>query len=268
MVTLFLTTPYQPLYILKTNCPILTHSLFLKYGNYLTTVPMYTQNVIVISKKLVTEISKYDITHNEIYLTTSHPLQAIEEILHAHRTFPPNIFALHGAAIEHNHQAYLFLAPTTTGKTTLTSYLTTQGFGYITDDCVLLDRETFTIHPYTTPLHLRSGGVTVLKEYNALPVTLEYLDDPTFQRYVYTPDNCITDSLPLGRIFFITRTKHDNHIEEMNGTQRMTALLKSPIIEYPLTSEYMQFIARLSKVPCNQLFYCDMNYVTEVIKNG
>lgn len=268
MITRFLTLPHQLSFILKTNCYTPVHLLSQKYGRYISTIPIQTQHIIVVLKYPADSTPIYNITYDDTQLTTSHPLQAIEEILHAHRTFPPNIFALHGAAIEHNHQAYLFLAPTTTGKTTLTSYLTTQGFGYITDDCVLLDRETFTIHPYTTPLHLRSGGVTVLKEYNALPVTLEYLDDPTFQRYVYTPDNCITDSLPLGRIFFITRTKHDNHIEEMNGTQRMTALLKSPIIEYPLTSEYMQFIARLSKVPCNQLFYCDMNYVTEVIKNG
>ena len=265
MIIQLLKLPCRTPYALITNCQHLTKLLRFKHGMYMISSAKFTHHNTI---KAIGTHHTYAVSYKNNYCITRHPLQAIEEILHAHRTFPPNIFALHGAAIEHNRQAYLFLAPTTTGKTTLTSYLTTQGFGYITDDCVLLDRETFTIHPYTTPLHLRSGGVAVLKEYNALPDTLEYLDDPAFQRYVYTPDNCITDSLPLGRIFFITRTKHDNHIEEMNGTQRMTALLKSPIIEYPLTSEYMQFIARLSKVPCNQLFYCDMNYVTEVIKNG
>ena len=88
---------------------------------------------------------------------------AIDEIISNNTEYDNSIFALHGAAVEWNGKAILFLASTTSGKSTLTSYLTKNGFGYITDDCILLDRTSCDIHPYSTPIYLRDGGLEILK---------------------------------------------------------------------------------------------------------
>ena len=292
MITLYLTTPYHPPYMLRTNCSSLAPLLYSKHGNYITESPVPVAHTITavsmassadassgVSRKLSSPIS-YEITYNDSQFITSSPLLAIEDILYKHRSFDPAVFALHGAAVEHDGRACLFLGSTTSGKTTLTSFLVSRGFGYITDDCILLHRNTYMIHPYTTPLHLRHGGLTILNQYGLYPEPLEQIDDTSFPRYVHTPKNCITTPLPLGKIFFIRRTKqedstqkqnntdYNNHIEAMDITKRMTSLMKAPIIDYSVDTCYLQFIAGLSKVPCYQLFYNDMNYVMEVLRNG
>ena len=93
------------------------------------------------------------------------------------------------------------------------------------------------------------------------------LDDISIKRYVYTPKNCITQPLPLKKIFFITRTKDSNHLEKMNTNEKMTALLKSPITEYKVDGSYLSFISKLASVPCERIYYSDMRFVAEVIKN-
>ncbi len=227
---------HQPFDTIKTNYIYRTHLLRLKQSKLPATFPTFG----------------------------THAIQSIKEIFIKHNT----PLALHGAAIAHNSRAHLFLAPTTAGKTTLTSHLVARGFDYITDDCILLDWDNFTVYPNITPLHLREGSLNVLKRYDALPPSLEFIDDPAYPRYTYTPANCITGPLPLGTIYFIIRTEDENRLEEMSGTEKMKALLKSPIQEYPLNSDYLRTIARLSRFPCYRLFYNDMDYVAEVIRNG
>lgn len=207
----------------------------------------------------------YILTHNNKRILTKYPLQEIDRILFENTHYDKSMFALHGAAVSYNGKAYLFLAATTGGKTTLASYLSTSGFGYITDDCILLYRSNFFVYPLNTPIHLRDGGVEVLKKVGALPKRLEILDDVPNWRYIYTPTNCVVTELPLGKIFFITRTENENHIENMHTSERMTKLMYAPITDYKVIAEYVEFIAKLAQVDCKRLWYSDMYYVTEVI---
>ena len=174
---------------------------------------------------------------------------------------------MHGGAVEYKNGAYLIVAATTSGKTTLTSYLVSNSFGYITDDCIILYRESFKIYPFTTPLHLRKGGYNALKALGCAPENYVFLDSVSIKRYVYTPNNSVSKPLPLKKIFFITRTEDTNILEEMNTTEKITALLKSPITEYEIDGSYLSFISKLSAIPCKRLYYSNMNYVAEVIKN-
>lgn len=267
MFTLALTLPYQSPYFIQTNCSTLLYKLQLKYGDYLTATSSIcpTNNILIVIR--ITDFA-YKLHYRSQHFITEYPLLTIENLLNDHRTFFPNIFALHGAAVAQNGQAYLFLAATNSGKTTLTCHLVHNGFNYITDDCILLDRETFHVYPYATPLHLRSNSLKILAHYSSLPETIISLEEISFQRYVYVPRNYITTSLPIGRIFFITYSAKENLLVEMSGNERMAALLKSPIKEYPLNKNYLHFIARLSQFPCNNLLYKDMNYVKEILQYG
>lgn len=256
-------TPYQSSFTIKTDCCELSNSLKLKHGKYIKS-GNNTDFLITAMKKG----GRYEISFGNEIITTDFALRKIEDIMYENRQYAQSIFALHGGAVEFEGGAYLIVAPTTSGKTTLTAYLASKGFGYITDDCILLNKNSIKIHPFNTPIHLRGGGYDVLKKLNCLPENLELLDDISIKRYVYTPKNCITEPLPLKKIFFITRTENLNLSEKMNTVEKMTALLKSPITEYKIDSDYLAFISRLAKVPCERLYYCDMNFVSEVIKNG
>lgn len=274
MIRLSITLPFLVPFSCLTNCEHFAHSMKQKFGCFVNDAPTSTCNIIKVTRKnfidqhnLSPGLSSYLLSYGEHHIYTNSPLQAVSEIIYQYTNFSPSIFLLHGAAVEYAGHAYLFVAATSNGKTTLTSYLTSNGFGYITDDCILLDRYTFNIYPCTTPLHLRKGGISILKEYNISPDSIVPLCDPSFYRYVYTPPNCVSNALPIGKIFFITITNKDNHIEEMNTIERMSSLLKSSLFEYPLNRQYIQFIAKLSSIPCYKLSYSDMRYVSEVLYN-
>lgn len=264
MLTISIHAPFQTSFTIKTNCKELAKSIMLKHGKYAIKSFIQTDITIVAIK----EQTGYNIYFNGTYLKTNIPLKKIEDIMYDNRKYDEKIFAIHGAAVEHNDSAYLFVAATTSGKTTLTSFLCLNGFGYITDDCVLMDRSNFAIYPFNTPIHLRKGGFEALNSLNAIPKKYVFLNDAAIKRYIYTPQNCITNSLPLKKIYFIERVKDNNYLEDMGTSDKITHLLKSPIVEYKLNSSYLSFISKLAQIPCNKLYYNDMNFVAEVIKNG
>lgn len=264
MQTFNIISPMQTLFTVKTDCDALARSLNLKHGRYIEPFNGIENNIILAIRRN----NEFKICFRDEVFFTQYALRKIEDIMYENRQYDKNIFAIHGAAVEYSGGAYLFIAATTSGKTTLAAFLTSNGFGYITDDCILLDRESFEVYPFTTPVHLRGGGYDVLLREGCAPENAVLLDDISLTRYVYTPENSATEPLPLKKIFFITRTEAENRVCEMNTTERITELLKSPITEYPLDGKYLEFISKLAKIPCKRLYYSDMKYVSEVLKNG
>lgn len=263
---LYFTPPMQSAYSIVVENRHLIELLEKKYGRYLTRrKTIATQHIMVLQDRTM-----FTLSTNHGIIQTTDPLNKVDRYIVDHTSYDKRIFALHGAAVEWNSKCYLFLASTYSGKTTLTSYLTSHGFGYITDDCVLLDRTSFNVHPYTTPIHLRSGGLKILQECNCVPQNLQELkwkeNDP-FCRFVYTPFNCVNAPLPLERIFFIERNDTMNTVTEMNSLERIIALMKAPMISYEITDEYVKFISELAKTKCYCLRYCNMGYVKKIIQD-
>ena len=263
MTVLYIDAPFQTKYSIETNCDKLVSFLRLKYGKYVSTNESKEKQTILVNR----EKSRYIILYQTNEYQTQYPLQEIDRIMFDNTIYDESIFALHGAAVEWSGKAYLFLASTTGGKTTLASYLTSMGFGYITDDCILLDRKSFEIHPYCSPMHLRGGGLAVLKKHKIDIPNLQHLEDPAIDRYVYTPDNCTTKPIPLSKIFFISRTENDNRLVKLNSIEKMTRLMKAPITDYKVNSEYIRFLSRMASTECYELFYSDMEYAAQVIRN-
>ncbi len=264
MMTFHLSAPFQSDFTIQTNCTHLSRALLLKYGKYL-------QHSQELKGKTVTafrENDRYRIEFEGHVTHTPNALLEIDYILCENTQYDEKIFALHGAAVGYKGKAYLFLASTTSGKTTLESYLVHAGFGYITDDCILLDRTNFVIYPYQSPIHLREGGLQVLKRLHAAPQNLERFGEGGNIRYAYTPENCINGPVPLGGIFFIRRTESENRLIEMSTTEKMTALMEAPITVYTVSGDYLKFISTLAGQNCFRLCYSDLDFVAEVIKNG
>lgn len=259
-----LNLPFQTSFQISTNSKELVGMLKLKYGKYVTTTAAENAKHISAFKK----DGVYQVAFEDTNVTDESGAFAIDEIVANNTVYDEAVFALHGAAVEHRGKAYLFLASTTSGKSTLTSFLTTSGFGYLTDDCILLDRTSFCVYPFTTPIHLREGGLNVLKRLNSAPKSFEVIDDEKFERFVYTPSNCVTRPAELDKIFFIARTEQENSLNQMDTISRMTALMKAPITPYPVTPDYLKFISKLAAKNCFALNYCDMAFAAEVIQNG
>lgn len=263
MLKINIMPPCQTGFTVETDCSKLANSLILKHGKYAKADNNADFTITAIKKG-----EMYEIAFGEKKITTKLALRTVEDIMYENRKYDESIFAVHGGAVEYNNGAYLIVAATTSGKTTLTAYLSSRGLGYITDDCILINRESFEVVPFNTPIHLRGGGYDVLCNLGCIPKETQLLDDVSIKRYVYTPDKCVTRPLPLKKIFFINRTSDTNEIREMSTTEKITALLKSPITNYEMNGNYLAFISRLAKVTCQELYYSDMSFVYEVIKNG
>ena len=137
MNTVYLNLPFQSCFSVVTDSERLIEKLSMKYGIYVSHKPAEQTDFILTVKTIDDEYQI--ITPDDTYMTRN-PLLEVDRFVFDNNSYSPSIFALHGGAVEWQGKCSLFLAPTTSGKTTLTSFLTHLGFGYITDDCILLDR--------------------------------------------------------------------------------------------------------------------------------
>ncbi len=272
MTAYCLRLPYQTPFIIQTGSSWLSGLLRLKYGQYLFPVSLSSsapdggEFIAVAEKKGV-----FTVGFRGQSVETDDPLQEIDRLHFENVVYDPRILALHGAAVQYAGRAHLFLASTTSGKTTLAAFLTAaKGCGYITDDCILLMRDTFAVQPCVTPVHLREGGLAVLRRYGCAPESPQLLDAPSIRRYVYTPSHIVDEPVPLGAVYFIRRVEapERNARISLSTNEKMTRLLKSPITDYPLNPAYLRVVAALAGNPCCAVLYDDMEYVWEVMQNG
>ena len=169
-----------------TNSYEVKEYLRLKYGVYFS---LSKQIVLheAMHIRVIFENSIYSIVAEDGICTTKEPFRVLESIMSRANPFNDSVFLFHGAAIAKGGKAFLFLAPTSVGKTTLTSFLVNKGFSYITDDCILLEKNTFFTIPYSTPMMLREGGKKVLNKNGISFECLSPLDNGIDVRYSYIP---------------------------------------------------------------------------------
>ena len=256
---------HKPIFKFIIDCDNLLSSLSLHYGDYLMDKTCDECFEIRISKE---NENRYLVSYNNNKIHTKHPVFIINDIIYKNTKFTDEVLALHGAAVEWNKKAYIFLAATTSGKTTLASFLTFSGFDYITDDCVLINKENLCIYPYNCPIHLREGGYSVLKQKNVITSDISIIYNDNTQRYIFTPKNCITNSLDIGGIFFIERTENINCVNNISTNESIVLLMKSPITTFDINVEYMKTIVSLSRCGCQFLQYKDMEFVRDIIKDS
>lgn len=254
--------PYRTAFAVITDDLELAQTMKVQYGSHLR------EEMASIPCKVVSilrEGRQFRVAFESESVLVEDPLYSFSAIIFRHTEYDNSVLALHGAAVEWKGKAYLFLAHTSGGKTTLTSYLVSCGFGYLSDDCILLDRNTWDVYPSPKPVHLRNGGLAVLRNLGIDP-QCQMVGTPPNERYVYMPETVVTNPLPIGDIFFIDRTADQNFIEELPMNQRIENLMRSPITPYSVSGEYLRVLLRLAGKGCRVLHYSDMNYVRNVVQ--
>ncbi|MBE6563766.1 MAG: hypothetical protein E7655_00610 [Ruminococcaceae bacterium] len=263
MLRLLYHPPFRTSFSLALDDESLAESLKIQYGEDIEKAAVHAASEDILLKK---SADGYCLKFRGEEVFTKAPLAALDRLFFENTEFDKKILALHGAAVEYKGNAYLFLAPTTGGKTTLTAFLTSKGFGYLTDDCILLDRETFEIYPSPRPIHLRRGGLEVLQSLSVCP-PCRMVSMPPNERYVYSPKNVADSLVPLKDVFFLARNAIDrNEAERLPSNGRIAELLNSPITPYAVTGDYLRLLVKLSGYGCRRLHYSDMNFVKTLIE--
>ena len=69
----------------------------------------------------------------------------------------------HAAAVRWKDRCLLLPGKTGAGKTTLTAWLVSRGFSYLTDELVYIAHGSKRVHALTRPLNVKAGGMAVLQ---------------------------------------------------------------------------------------------------------
>ena len=260
MINIIIQRPFQTFFGIETDHDPLPLLLAQKLGQpYISIVERQVEQQIGVYRKE----NSFIVTFKGDSYKTTDPIHEIDRLLFEHTSYDESVLALHGSAVAYQGGAYLFLASTGSGKTTLATYLTLNGFAHIADDCILLDRQSFAVYPYPEPIHLRAGGMEVLKQQGLT------IDAPLLgERYIYTPQHVVDTPVPLRAIFFVERSEQENGCIPMSTNEKMAALMKAPITPYAVTPTYLRLLSRLAAYPVWHLRYSDMAYVAKCIREG
>lgn len=196
---------------------------------------------------------------------TNSLFQSTVNFIYENSVISSEIYALHAAAVELKGKAYLLVGATQSGKTTLCTYLTNHGFGYITDDCAGIRRNRLSVLPYPCDIHLRAGGRKVLRN-NGISVLTTHMRADETDRYIYRPTNVIECETPIAAICWITRTKDQNSLEQIKPSQLIPLLMKSKIAAGSINLDEIKFLITLTeKVRCVKLCYHELDYVKNIL---
>ena len=208
--------------------------------------------------------NKYTIKYNNETIITDSFIKEFSDLLRQITVCISNVFVLHGAAIEYRNKAHIFLAPSTGGKTTLTSFLCEKNFGYITDDVTIIEKESLRLIPLNKPLHLRSKSLFLLNHiYGVNPKTYK-LDDGITKRHIYLPNNMCTENIPIHSIYFTKRNDERNAITKISNVEKPIYLLKSFMFSQNVMLDILD-INNLTQYPCYFLEYSDLRYVEKTV---
>jgi hypothetical protein len=248
-------------YCIISNCLELYELLKLIYGNFLVEMSIRKSIEIIVIKK---SERLYQCSFAGKTSIEKNPIHFISNVFFENPYFDKDILPLHGAAISNGRWAYIFLGSSGAGKTTLTAYLLSNGFRYISEDCILINFEKNLIVPCPTPLHVREGGKEILTK-NNIYINYNIATHNSFDRYVYIPPFIEIASLPIKAIFFILRTDGKEKLYLIEKEEAFIKLIKASFIMHPLKHPYVQAFKRLSSIPCYQLEYSDFSFVKKAL---
>lgn len=191
-------------------------------------------------------------------------------ISHRVCTHYPSIAWMHAGCVVSESHALLFAGHGGIGKTTLVAYLSSQGFGYLSEDVTVL---TPGIRPEVKtmqmPLSIKSGSWASLSQYypelSGLP-DYEGLN----KKIKFLPVNhpLSQEQYPVRSIFF---PKYDPEVrsklepvtpaDALAGIVTTDSILPKPLQKQQLT----QFLGWLEQTPAYNLYYPDMQSAKDLI---
>ncbi len=194
---------------------------------------------------------------------TDTPMGTLQNLLFRHTVYQKGIFPLHAGGVAVNGKAVLFLAATGTGKTTLITYLSENGFPYLSDDKVLLSTQQICAMEALQPIHLRPESLPILRKHGFFVVG-ETVAVEKIHRIVYLPKLTVCKSLPIGGIFFVRRTENENACMPISPSEAVQKLMLGRL-SVGRESEQLKCAIRLAPL-CRQLSFCDLDYVKTLLQ--
>ena len=277
MKSLLLMLPFSNVFYISSNTQSVIDSMKFLYGKYAICCTdeineFKIKDAIAIQVCFVGRFNMpFLVVYADRQIITDVPIQVITSIIFNQTRFDCEVVPLHAAAVELNGKAYVLIGDTGAGKTTATCYLCKNGFGYITDDCTLINATELTIVPCAIPMHLRQGGLNVLRSYGLLidKVTeVLYFKEP---RYAFMPNENVlplTTPLAIGGFLKLTRSTINNISKLSEVTEVNMLILKAMRNLSSLDARALRTVVKLTTlVNAFEVKYSDLSILKKMIKS-
>jgi len=178
---------------------------------------------------------------------------------------------IHAMAVAYGEKAVVMPAPSGYGKSTLTAALLKEGFSYLGDDLVPIQRGTHHITPLLTSLSIKKGSWQLLDthypELNELPVYnsrerhVRYLNP---SRYMKTRAHLPVTALVFPRY----QAGQSATLKPISATEALQRLIENEVwLGNPLENDIVsEFLTWLSGIPCFSFDYGELEQAVQKIQ--
>ncbi len=260
--------PYiNPVFSVKTNSLQIANTLTTVYSPFSAISGQYSDGFqISAMQKDNTIILQYGKTKIAcpVFEVTQRIINIIYELSKAEEGYT----LLHAAAVAIKDKAFILAGKTQAGKSTLTAYLCSIGFEYITDDITIVDNKNCKIIPYRKRIMLRDGSRQLFKN-NGINISMDapikWGDE---LRYPFAPATRTNfSSFKLEGVFFIkwNKNKLKKTIDLPSGNA-FIRLLSSGLFYAKSTPSHLEVIKNIISTGCYDLNYSSLNYVANLLK--
>lgn len=218
---------------------------------------------------------EYQVLFNGKYVLTAKSTDELlssldAEILHKKIQIKSNYWAIHAGAVLGSKGAILFVANTGSGKSTITAYLTLQGFTYLTDDLAIIDRTNLNIVACPFSIKLRKPVIEKYPFFKNLVDCNHRLLWNTEQRWIfpcYPPLDWRNKSSPINAIIFVEFDENsDNTIIRLNKLATLQRLLVNSFFIQDMELNRFMGWTLANTVPSYCLIYQDLEIARELIE--
>ena len=182
-------------------------------------------------------------------------------------------FLFHAAVISKVSKAVLFPANVGSGKTTLAAMLAKQGFQFFSDELAVIDVETMQVRPFTMPMSIKPGSLTVLaQEYPELETLANHFrPDGKVVRYLQPP----TESLPetdstatVSALVFPHYNEGDgNYFMSLSKEETLQRLVQTCSSDRSLRPQDIKaMLAMVEQSECMALYYEDTHEAIRLLE--
>lgn len=211
--------------------------------------------------KLKEENEHFDLTENDLIFL-------LYDLIEKHLTMLnlQNYSIFHGAALGMNDLSIGMVATTRTGKSTLAAYMADNGYDYLSDDNIIVNRSNHTVFPFLLPISLRSMDL-LGSDYEGKIVYQGFNQYRNEYNYLIVP-NCSKNYLKLPKlkaIIFLIRGR-SLKLEKLAKSASYINLLNNIKFSKDIDSEIRNMVAFSNGIDCYNLFYNDLEEALISIK--
>jgi len=174
--------------------------------------------------------------------------------------------AIHCAVLANEHNNYLFVGASGTGKSTLAAFLSERGFLYYTDDKALINCLSGSINPFEKPIYLRPDGKRVLEETLGVSFDVERVSFGKEIRYSVNRQHNEMNYKKVKIIFLVRNSNNKKSICRLLDIDALKEIIFHMIYVKNMSLNLKSIIHLLPQVECYRLEYDTLFDVEELLQ--